>query len=274
MIRRSVRRLRAAVLALLCALTLVSCAPFFPSEAEGPFAGDWRLVEAGWGDARFTIEGAGITLISDGRSARGFSGCNDYAFRITGENGGFRLGNAIESGPTAPPPRLGICRGWLERVESQYLTVLYAVDRAEVGFGELRLTDGYRYLLFAAIPPFPGPQLVGTEWVLEGYGDTWRDTWTVDVLGSPTLRFLGRDRFLGTLGCGSVVGTYRVVRTEVFVVSMQRFGAEGCISAFTEQDQLLAQFLDGFRAYLTGDHLILTHERLQLVYSAVPPTDG
>ena len=110
--------------------------------------------------------------------------------------------------------------------------------------------------------------------MLEGYGDTWRDTWSVDVIGSPTLRFVGRDRFLGSLGCGSIVGTYRVVRTEVFVVSLQRFGAEGCLSAFSEQDQLLAQFLDGFRAVVAGDYLILTHETLQFVYSSVPPGDG
>jgi META domain len=273
-LRRAMRRVRAAALALVCGLALVSCAPFFPSEADGPFPGDWRLVEAGWGEARFTIEGAGITLISDGQSIRGFSGCNDYAYRLTGDADGFRVGDAIDEGPAAPAPRLGICRGWLERVESRYLGSLLSADRAEVEADELRLTDGNSYLIFAAIPPFPGPQLVGTEWVLEGYGDTWRDTWTVDVIGSPTLRFLGRDRFVGTLGCGSIVGTYRVVRTEVFVVSMQRFGAEGCLSVFSDQDQLLAHFLDGFRAYLTGDHLILTHERLQLVYSAVPPAEG
>src|SRR3712207_9546942 len=69
--------------------------------------------------------------------------------------------------------------------------------------------------------------------------------WTVDVVGSPTLRFVGTDRFIGTLGCGSIVGTYRVVRTEVFVVSVQRFGAEECLTAASDQDRLLAQFLDG-----------------------------
>ena len=273
MMRRAVRRLRAAVLALLCAVALTSCAPFFPSEADGPFTGDWRLVEAGWGDARFTIEGAGITLVSDGESVRGFAGCNDYAFRLAGEADALSFGEPLDPGQRTFTG-LEVCRGWLERIESRYLTALLAADRAEVRRSTLRLTGGSSYLVFAAIPPFPGQQLVGKEWVLEGYGDTWRDTWTVDVIGSPTLRFLGRDRFVGTLGCGSIIGTYRVVRTEVFVVSLQRFGAEGCLAAFSEQDQLLAQFLDGFRAYLTGDHLILTHNRLQLVYSAVPPGDG
>ena len=268
MVRRAVRRLRAAALALVCGFALTSCAAFFPSEADGPFAGDWRLVEAGWGQARFTIEGAGITLVSDGRSVRGFSGCNDYAFRLTGDADALRVGEEVDP---APPPSLGICSGLLERIEARYLSALFRAERAEVSDEVLRLTDGNSYLLFAAIPPFPLPQLVGTEWVLEGYGDTWQETWTVDAIGSPTLRFVGRDRFLGTLGCGSIVGTYRVVRTEVFVVSLQRFGTEGCLSEFSEQDQLLAEFLDGFRADVTGHHLILTHERLQLVYSAVPP---
>jgi META domain len=273
MLRRAVRRLRATALTLLCAVALTSCAPFFPSEADGPFTGDWRLVEAGWGDARFTIEGAGITLLSDGNSVRGFAGCNDYAFRLAGEPDALRFGDALDPGPPSPSAGLEVCRGWLERIESRYLTALLASDRADVQSETLRLSGGNSHLVFTAIPPFPTQQLIGTEWVLEGYGDTWRDTWTVDVVGSPTLRFLGPDRFLGTLGCGSIVGTYRVVRTEVFVVSLQRFGTEGCLSAFSEQDQLLAQFLDGFRAYLTGDHLILTHDRLQVVYSAVPPGD-
>jgi hypothetical protein len=272
MIRRAVRRLRGASLAILCALALASCAPLFPSEPDGPFTGDWRLVAAGWAESRFTIEGAGVTLASDGRTVRGFSGCNHYTFRLSGDAHALAV-QSLEPGGTELP-HLQSCMGWLERIESRYLTALLGADRAEVGSEELRLSGKDSFLSFAPIPPFPGHQLSGTEWVLEGYGDTWRDAWTVDVVGSPTLRFLGRDRFVGTLGCGSIVGTYRVVRTEVFVVSIQRFGAEGCRSGLSSQDQLLAQFLDGFRAFLAGDHLILTRERLQLVYSAVPPADG
>jgi hypothetical protein len=270
MVPQAVRRLRAAALAFLCALTLASCAPFFPAEADGPFPGDWRLVQSGWGEARFSIEGAGITLVSDGESVRGFAGCRQYAYRLSGETDEFRVGEALKPALTEPPANYSACQGWLERIESRFLTALLVADEAQVSDDELRLTDGNSYLVFTAIPPFPGPQLSGTEWVLEGYGDTWLDGWNDDVIGSPTLRFLGRDRFLGTLGCRSLVGTYRVVRTEVFVVSMQRFGGEGCQSAYSEQDQLLAQFLDGFRASLAGEHLILVHERLQLVYRAVP----
>jgi len=271
MVPRAVRALRAAVLAVVCGLALAACAPLFPSEAHGPFVGDWRLVEAGWGTARFTIKGAGITLTSDGETAWGFSGCRSYAFGLTGETEAFLIGGPVEGAPTGPPTSLASCNGVLERIESRYLNALLASDTAELRSSELRLTDGRSYLIFTAIPPFPWPRLAGTEWELEGWGETWRDTWTDEVIGSPTLRFLGPDRFVSTLGCGSIVGTYRVVRTDVFVVSMQRFRSPGCISVFSEQDQLLGQFLNGFRAYLTGDHLILTHERLQLVYRAVPP---
>jgi META domain len=271
MVRGAARRLRAAVLAGTCVLTLASCSAIFPAEADGPFVGDWRLVQAGWGDARFTIEGAGITLVSDGETATGFSGCRDYTFQLTGDTAAFRVDAASDPEPDAPPTGLEVCNGPLERIEARYLSALLGAERATIRDEELRLTAGNSYLIFTAIPPFPGPRLTGVEWELEGYGDTWRGTWTDDVIGSPTLRFLGRDRFVGTLGCGSLVGTYRVVRTEVFVMSLQRFGAEGCRSAFSEQDQLLGQFLDGFRAYLAGDHLILVHHRLQVVYRAVPP---
>jgi hypothetical protein len=270
MSRRAVHSLRAAALWLLCALMLASCAPLFPSEARGPFVGDWRLVQAGWGEAEFTVAGAGITLTSDGETVRGFSGCHSYAFTLTGELTALRIAGPVDAA-TAPPAGLAACDGKLERFESRYLSALLAADAGKMRNDTLRLTDGTSYLVFTKIPPFPERQLTGKEWRLEGYGETWGNTWTAELVGSPTLRFLGQDRFVGDLGCGSVLGTYRVVRTQVFVVSMQRFGADECLSAFSGQDQLLAEFLDGFRATLTGDHLILTHERLQLLYRAGTP---
>ena len=274
MARRAMRWVRATALALVCALTVAACAPLFPAQAEGPFNGDWLLVQAGWGDARFTVEGAGITLVSDGRSASGFSGCHDYAYRLSGDAEDFRFGEALErqpSGGAYPFDDLVPCNGSLKRIESRYLTVLLAAERVEVRDGELLLTAGNSYLFFRAFPPFPGPQLLRTEWVLNGYGDTWQDRWTTDVIGTPTLRFVSRDRFVGTLGCGRIVGTYRVVRTEVFVTALHRYGAEGCLSAFAEQDQLLGQFLDGFRIVVIGEeHLVLMHRRMQLMYQAAP----
>ncbi|MFC0678566.1 hypothetical protein ACFFGH_12020 [Lysobacter korlensis] len=259
-------------LALVCALTLAACAPLFPGEAEGPFDGDWLLVQAGWGEAQFTVAGAGITLVSDGESASGFSGCRQYAYAMTGEAEDFGFGDPLEPGPTADPYEDMLpCNGSLERIESRYLSVLLAAERAEVRGDELLLTAGNSYLFFKAFPPFPGPQLMGKQWVLNGYGDTWQDRWTTDVIGSPTLRFLSRDRFVGTLGCGGIAGTYRILGTEVFVTSLHRYGADGCLSAFSEQDQLLAQFLDGFRVIVVGDeHLVLAHRRLQLMYRALP----
>jgi hypothetical protein len=267
---RRMRHLRATVMAAMCALVLAACAPLFPSEPQGPFVGDWRLVQAGWGEAEFMVAGAGITLTSDGETVRGFSGCHAYAFTLTGELTALRIGGPVDEA-TAPPPGLAVCDGKLDRFESRFLSALLAADTAKMQSGALRLTDGTSYLVFTRIRPFPGARLNGTEWELEGYGETWESTWTAELVGSPTLRFLGRDRFVGDLGCGSVTGTYRVVRTEAVVVSLQRFGADGCLSPFSEQDQLLTQFLDGFRADLTGNHLILTHERLKLLYRAVPP---
>ena len=272
MIRRAVRRLRVTALALLCALTVASCAPLFPGEAEGPFDGDWLLVQAGWGEAQFTVEGAGITLVSDGESVSGFSGCRQYAYAMSGDAEDFRIGDAVEPGSIADPYEDMLpCNGSLKRIESRFLSVLLAAERAEVLGDELLLTAGNSYLFFKAFPPFPAAKLMGKQWVLNGYGDTWQDRWTTDVVGEPSLRFVGRDRFVGTLGCGGIVGTYRVLGTEVFVTSLHRFGAEGCLSAFSEQDQLLAQFLDGFRVVVVGEeHLMLAHRRLQLMYRAAP----
>ncbi|MDQ4137728.1 MAG: META domain-containing protein [Actinomycetota bacterium] len=264
------RRVRFAVLAMLCAVAFTACAPLFPGQAEGPFNGDWMLMQAGWRDARFVVEGTGITLVSDGETVSGFSGCHEYAFRLNGDAEEFSFGEALDPGRSGPASgSFGACSGSLERVEARYLGVLLAADGAEVRDDELVVTAGHSYLIFAPIPLFPGRRLVGTEWVLEAYGETWRDEWATEMIGMPTLRFVGQDRIVGTLGCGGIVATYRVVRTEIFVLSLHRYGAEGCLSAFSEQDQLLAQFLDGFRAYLLGDtHLVLTHERLQLMYRA------
>lgn len=272
MMRRAMRGVRALALATLSALVFTACAPLFTADAEGPFDGDWQLVQAGWGNTHFTVEGAGITLVSDRQTAAGFSGCREYAFELHGDADDFSFGEALEDGlPGRPSSGPAICNGSLERIESRYLTVLLAADGADVQSGELLVTAGNSYLVFRAIPPFPGHQLTGIEWVLDSYGETWRGRWTMDIIGAPTLRFLGQDRIVGTLGCGGITATYRVIRTEVFVTSLHRYGAEGCLSAFSEQDQLLAQFLDGFRATVVGEHLVLTHERVRLVYRAAEP---
>jgi hypothetical protein len=273
MMRQTVRAVRALALALLCAFAVTACAPLLPGEPNGPFNGDWRLVQAGWGSSRFTVVGTGITLVSNGDSVVGFSGCREYAFELSGNAEEWSLGDPLNAEPGFPPPAdLAPCSGALERIESRYLGALLSADSAEVRHRELKLTDGTSFLIFTAIRPFPGPQLAGTTWELERYGDTWRLRWETDIVGTPTVRFVGEDRIVGTLGCGGFAGTYRVVRTEVFLLSFQRFGAEGCLSAFLEQDQLLAQFLGGFRATVSGDHLVLSHKRLQLVYRAVPVT--
>ena len=269
---RLVRCLLAGLLALLGMVAVAGCAPLSPGNANGPFVGDWQLKEAVWGDTELTVEGAGITLISDGASAAGFAGCNEYAFELSGDPQDFRFGAALPHGPSGPATGdFATCGGSLERIEDRYLTTLLAADDAEVRDGTLWLTAGDDSLRFETIPPFPGPRLVGTEWALMAYGETWLNRWATGVIGVPTLRFVGPDRIVGTLGCGGIAGTYRVVRTEVFVMSLHRFGDEDCPSSSSAQDPLLAQFLDGFRVTLVGDdRLVLTHERLQLMYRAAP----
>jgi hypothetical protein len=105
------------------------------------------------------------------------------------------------------------------------------------------------------------------------YGETWLDRWASGVIGVPTvgLRFVGSDRIAGTLGCGGFAATYRVVRTEVLIMSLHRTDAEGCPPAVREQNRVLADLVDGFRVRLVGDdHLVLTHERVQLMYRTAP----
>jgi hypothetical protein len=269
--RRKVRGVLAGVVAALCSVALAGCGLLSTGDVDGPFVGDWKLVEARWG-AGLDLPRTGITLVSDGDSASGFAGCHEYAFELSGKPEAFKVGKPLEHGPSGPATGdFGTCNSALDRIEARYLTALLSADSAQVRDGALVLTAGYSYLRFEAIPPFPGPRLAGTDWVLEAYGETWLDRWASDVIGVPTLRFVGSDRIVGTLSCGGILGTYRVVRTEVFVMSLHRFGDEKCLSSFSEQDQLLAQFLDGFRVTLAGDdHLVLTHERLQLQYRAAP----
>ena len=98
------------------------------------------------------------------------------------------------------------------------------------------------------------------------YAETRADRWTTEVIGCRGCASPVPTGSSAHLGCCGVVATYRVVRTEVFVMSLQRFGAEECVSWFCEQGHLLAQFLDGFPVTMVGDdRLALSHERLELM---------
>lgn len=268
--RRTVRAALAGALACLGALASAGCAPLVPGESTGPLVGDWLLLEAGLADAPLEVEGAGITLISDGASAAGFSGCSEYAFEVSGDSEDFRVGVALEQTQSDPATgALPACEESLERVESRYLAALVGADRAEIRDDGLWLTGADGTLHFEPIPRFPALRLADTEWVMLNQARTSRDRWATEVVGVPTLRFVGADRILAPLGCGGVVATYRVVRTEAFVTSLHRVGDEECVRAFSDRDRLLTQFLDGFRVSVVGgDRLVLTHEQLQLTYRA------
>jgi heat shock protein HslJ len=272
--RRTGRAFGAAVVAAVSAMLVAACAPFLPGSPDGPFNGDWLLVEAGWGDTGFRVDRAGITLMSDGRSAAGFSGCSEYAFELSGDADEFRIAEAVGGNSSSvTADELVTCHGYLDRLESRYLSLLLAADEVERTDTELVLRSGDSSLVFVAFPPVRSSELLRTEWVLSGYGNTWQDRWSTDIVGSPTLRFLDDERFVGSLGCGGFVGNYRVVRTQLFVTTLHRQATEECRSEGSAQDALFARFLDGFRVIVLGrEHLVLLHNQTQLFFTAANRT--
>src|SRR5215218_287112 len=144
--RRKVRGVLAGVLAALSAVALAGCGLLSTGNAEGPFVGDWKLVDARWG-AGLELPRTGITLVSDGDSVSGFSGCHECAFELSGKPEEFEVGRPLEHGPSGPATGdFGTCNSALDRIEARYLTALLAAESAEVRDGALVLTAGYSYL--------------------------------------------------------------------------------------------------------------------------------
>jgi hypothetical protein len=258
-------------------LALTSGGLAFARQAVGQLDGDWELI-AGQDEGRpFPVENTGISLLVRGDSVSGFAGCGDYDLRLSGDAA--RLKIAAPAG--AAPRGREQCAPQLEEVRSRYLDALASASRAVLDGGMLRLAGAHTRLVFRAMPLFPVAQLDGTSWVLETFGETWSGQQIRPQVGASTLRFLGEHRFAARLACGRIVGLYRVARTVATTVSYDVLGPGAgsdrsfCPRAGAIQDGRVSEILRGFRASVQGDRLILTRDRLQIVYRAAPePAEG
>jgi hypothetical protein len=268
-------RWRLLALVLAGALALTSGGVALARQQVGPLDGDWMLIQAEDEIGSFAVENAGISLIVRGQSVTGYAACGDYRRRLTGEPAALAFetpARTMEAREQCPPQ--------LEEARELYLAALAATDRATLEGRTLRLLGEHIHLVFLAIPPFPEAQLAGTAWVLESFGETWSRQQVSPRVGTSTLRFLAGDRFTATLACGRTVGFYRVGRTEATTVSYDVVGpgtgagSALCPRAAAIQDLRVAELLRGFRASVQGDRLILTRNRLQVVYRAAAGPGG
>ena len=264
-------------LVLAGALAIASGGVALAQQGVGPLDGDWTLIQAEDEVGPFAVENAGISLIIRGSSASGYAACGEYEARLTGDPAALALDT-----PSGPDEQREQCPPQLEEARELYLAALRATDRAWLEGGTLRLLGERTHLVFLAIPPFPEAQLAGTSWILESFGETWSRQQISPRVGTSTLRFLDGDRFSATLACGRTIGFYRVEGTEATTVSYDVVGpGTGAGSAFCPraaaiQDLRVSELLRGFRATVRGDRLILTRNRLEVVYraAALAPAPG
>jgi heat shock protein HslJ len=253
-------------LGAICALAISACAGILPTQPAGPIEGDWLLMRADGLETSLPVADAGVSLVIDGDSATGFGGCGKYAFSLTGDTAHLRFGEPAPG--TLRSGRL-FCAPDLEDAQAHYIGALRSSFLAVLTDHHLRLLGDKTMLLFRPAPP--PPRLTGTSWVLESHGDTWQTQQSTRVVGDTTLSFVGANQFVARLACGQVVGFYQVARSKIEVVSYARRGLHWCPVNALVDDLKVGDLLNGFRAEIDGDRLILTRNRLEVAFRAAEP---
>lgn len=236
------------VVAVLAVLLAASCNDGEDDSTDA--AGAWVLSSGEHDGAEVPIvDGYRITLTIEDASIGGTAACNLYGGDAEIEGSSLRIGalNVTERG----------CEPAVMASEQAYLSALAAVTTIERTGDQLLLTGPRTELRFAALPPVPTAELIGTVWTLETLieGDT-----ASSVAGEPaTLELRADGTLLGSTGCRTLSGTYTLSGDEVVATSL---AAEGeCAPALAAQDgDVIAVLEGGFTATVDGDRLTLSSQ--------------
>ena len=240
--------------ALALAVVLAACgvnqgpAPSEPNASEPVVIGDWVLAGGSIdGVDAPVLDDHRITLTITGRTIGGTAACNGYGGEIVMEADGLHLRNLAQTEMACEEPAMA--------AELEYMNALARV-RAFARDGEELVASGDGVeLRFAAVPPPPTAEVVGTRWVL--------DTLLVgDVAASPmgepaTLELHEEGTFSGSTGCRHFAGEWTERGDQIHAPSWGMDETE-CRADLMDQDSHVVSVIgDGFIPSVEGELLTL-----------------
>jgi heat shock protein HslJ len=232
------------------ALILAACgAAAAPSPSANEIEGAWQLTSGRTSAGEIPIvDDRPITLSIEASTIGGTAACNSYGGRLVGTGGRVRV---EELGMTA----MG-CEADVMASESAYTAALSVISEIGLDGDALVLVGPDVELRFAALPPPPTAELVGTRWLLESVfvGDV-----AAAPVGQPaTLELLADGTFIGSTGCRTFTGTWVEEGDAIRDTSMRMDGAD-CVPELVAQDSSVVGVVgDGFVPTLHDDLLTLT----------------
>ena len=194
-----------------------------------------------------------------GSTIGGSAACNGYGGEIVMGADGLHLENLMQTEMACAEPAM--------TAEATYMAALGRVREIFWDGRELIARGEGVDLRFAALPPPPTAELVGTTWVL--------DTILVgDVAGSPvgdpaTLELNEEGTFSGSTGCRAFAGEWTEQGDQI-VASSWGLDEETCPADLTSQDDHVVSVIgDGFIPSIEGNLLTLMDPGgIGLVYRA------
>jgi heat shock protein HslJ len=223
-------------------------APSEPNASEPVVIGDWVLTGGSIdGVDAPVLDDHRITLMITGRTIGGTSACNSYGGEIVMEADGLHLENLSQTEMACEEPAMA--------AEFEYLNALARV-RALARDGEELVASGDGVeLRFAAVPPPPTAQMVGTRWVLDTVlvGDV-----AASPMGEPaTLELLEDGTFSGSTGCRHFSGEWTEAGDQILAPSWGMYETE-CPADLMDQDSHVVSVIgDGFIPSVEGELLTL-----------------
>lgn len=256
---------------LAVALVLAGCAaaqggpsdpsgPSDPGASGGAVIGDWVLTGGSIdGVDAPVLDEHRITMSITGSTIGGTAACNSYGGQITRGADGLHLDNLAQTVMACEEPAMA--------AEAAYLAALARVrEIARDGEDLVARGDGVE-LRFAAVPPVPTADLVGTTWVLDMVlvGDV-----AVSPLGAPATLELNDDgSFTGSTGCRGFSGEWVAQGAQIQAPSWGMDETTCPEELSVQDDQVVSVIGNGFIPTSESDLLTLVDPGgIGLVYRA------
>jgi len=249
-----------ALAGLLAACGAGQAAPSVPAASPGDVVGTWVLTGGTIdGDNAPVLADHRITMTITGSTIGGTAACNSYGGEITMDADGLHLANLGQTDMACEDPAMA--------AEAAYTAALVRVREIVRDGDELVAGGDGVELRFAALPPPPTADLIGTTWVLETVlvGDV-----AASPMGEPaTLELSGDGTFTGSTGCRTFSGDW-VEQGDQIQAPSWGMDETTCLAELSAQDDHVVSVIgDGFIPTIEGDLLTLMDPGgIGLVYRA------
>lgn len=249
-----------ALAGLLAACGAGQAAPSVPAASPGDVVGTWVLTGGTIdGDNAPVLADHRITMTITGSTIGGTAACNSYGGEITMGADGLHLDNLGQTDMACEDPAMA--------AEAAYMAALVRVREIVRDGHELVARGDGVELRFAALPPPPTADLVGTTWVLDTMlvGDV-----AASPMGEPATLELSEDgTFTGSTGCRTFSGDW-VEQGDQIQAPSWGMDQTTCPPELSAQDDHVVSVIgDGFIPTIEGDLLTLMDPGgIGLVYRA------